>query len=271
MAFRVFRSIPHKLSAFSSETTARLLFAWFATPAGQKVLASESRWLAQQLGHCWGETLLHVMLDPALLREGINSQIRCVVQMVPEGISPPAINASTASVVADLQEWPFNSESIPIVVLHHSLELAVDIHQVLREAARVLIPGGHLIVLGFNPWSRWGVMRVLRGRLLKSAPWVGRMMSPYRLVDWLQLLDFDVELSQPSRKIPASTTEKNSTALHTDYWAGYWHSLYGIFARKRSVPLTPEPKRWRTLTASFMPLPVAQKSLVAQKIAHFKK
>ena len=47
------------------------------------------------------------------------------------------------------------------VVLPHVLEFEANPHQVLRESERVLIGEGHVVILGFNPWSLWGLWRLL--------------------------------------------------------------------------------------------------------------
>src|SRR5690606_896366 len=75
------------------------------------------------------------------------------------------------------------------------LDYADNPHQCLREASRALISGGHLVILGFNPYSLWGLRRLL-GR--RQAPWFGRFISPRRIEDWLNLLDFQIMSTQYS-------------------------------------------------------------------------
>ncbi|MGE0806976.1 MAG: class I SAM-dependent methyltransferase, partial [Burkholderiaceae bacterium] len=53
------------------------------------------------------------------------------------------------------EELPFGTQTLDLVVLPHVLEFALDPHQVLREADRVLRPEGRLIISGFNPASLW--------------------------------------------------------------------------------------------------------------------
>jgi SAM-dependent methyltransferase len=97
---------------------------------------------------------------------------------------------------------PFPSASIDLVVLPHSLELARDPHQTLREVERVLVPEGRVIIAGFNPASLWG-LRQSAGRALRRLgvarehslflPRAGDFIGYWRLRDWLRLLDFEVE------------------------------------------------------------------------------
>ena len=52
---------------------------------------------------------------------------------------------------------PIKSESVDVVVLSHTLEHASHPHEVLREAHRILIPEGYVVITGFNPTSLWGL------------------------------------------------------------------------------------------------------------------
>lgn len=87
------------------------------------------------------------------------------------------------------EKLPIASDSIDVVLLQHTLDFCQDPHQVLREAERILIPEGKLIVVGFNPWGEWGLWHLL-GRYRGGPPWQARFLSRRRLHDWLALLGF---------------------------------------------------------------------------------
>lgn len=93
--------------------------------------------------------------------------------------------------LCDLVALPFASQSIDLVVLPHALEFSDDPHQILREVERILIPEGQVIIIGFNPFSLWGLKR----RINRSGnfPWHGSYLSMRRLRDWLKLLGFEVD------------------------------------------------------------------------------
>ena len=85
-------------------------------------------------------------------------------------------------VAADPAHLPLPSACVDGVVLHHALETSIDRRGALREAARVLRPGGRLLILGINPVSLW---------LLGKPDVAFRHMKPVslpRLRDWLALL-----------------------------------------------------------------------------------
>ena len=97
---------------------------------------------------------------------------------------------------------PFPENSIDLVVLPHSLELARDPHRTLREVDRVLVPEGRVVIAGFNPASLWG-LRQRAGRVRRGMgfgrdaplylPRAGEFIGYWRLRDWLHLLGFEVE------------------------------------------------------------------------------
>jgi SAM-dependent methyltransferase len=96
-------------------------------------------------------------------------------------------------VVCAPEQLPFDADSIDLLVLPHTLETAQDQHLVLREAQRVLMPEGRLVIAGFNPWSLWGA----RARLPWVNPWFPEAfepnVSPTKLKDWLKLLSFEID------------------------------------------------------------------------------
>lgn len=99
------------------------------------------------------------------------------------------------SLVTDPAALPFAEASLDLVMMPHTLETSPDPHAVLREAARVLVPEGRLVVCGLNPASLLGVQRrVERGTAY--LPEVGWGVGYWRLRDWLQLLAFDIEAVQ---------------------------------------------------------------------------
>jgi len=60
---------------------------------------------------------------------------------------------------------------------------------------RVLKPEGIVLLMGFNPWALWHIPRFLPKTKVKT-PWNGRFISRYRVVDWLKLLNFQIEVSK---------------------------------------------------------------------------
>ncbi len=95
-----------------------------------------------------------------------------------------------ADIIGRASQLPVNSDSMDAVLLPHTLEFAGDPYAIVREVDRVLTGEGQLLVLGFRPWSTWG----LRARFSRRGfpPGLRRVLSEKRVRDWLVLLGYEV-------------------------------------------------------------------------------
>jgi SAM-dependent methyltransferase len=120
------------------------------------------------------------------------------------------------ALLCDFDALPFESSSLDLVLLPHTLEFAPDPHHTLREVERVLRPEGRLVITGLNPASAWGLRQNLGhlvGRLpLRDRPpylpSVGEFIGYWRLRDWLRLLSFEVEAADFGLYAPPLRSEK---------------------------------------------------------------
>lgn len=102
--------------------------------------------------------------------------------------------AGRSAVWCDLLDLPFEAQSVDLIVMPHTLEFTSDPHRLLREAERVLMPEGQLIILGFNSLSLWGARQSV-GKMT-GRPFVPAaidLIAFTRLKDWIKLLGFDLE------------------------------------------------------------------------------
>ncbi len=153
---------------------------WFTTPLGQYLLEKEQAYLDDVTSDIFGFHALQVGLAKFdLLRASrIAHRVRVDATGLPE-------------LYAKSHELPVATQSVDLVVLPHALEFAAQPHEILREVDRVMMPEGRLVIVGFNPWSLWG-LRSTVGFSRGEVPWNGRFVSLLRVKDWLALLGFDV-------------------------------------------------------------------------------
>jgi len=149
----------------------------------------------------------------------------------------------------DPQALPFDKDSLDLIFMAHSLDFATRPHQVLREVERALVPEGHLIVLGFNPLSAWGMGKLTLG-WRSRVPWCGRFYPAARTSDWLSLLGLRVVSSRYVMFRPPMDHPGILQRLHVIERLGsrLWPVLGGaylILAHKRVATLTPIKPRWR--------------------------
>ncbi len=154
-----------------------------------------------------------------------------------------------ATTVQGLPEaLPFDVKSIDVVLLPHTLDFASDPHQVLREVDRVLAPEGHVVILGFNPLSLWGIRRLVarrRGRV----PWCGNFFGRHRIKDWLALLEYELTGGHMLYYRPPVQNEAVMDRLYFldkvgDRWWPMMAAAYLVVAKKRVFGVTPlHPRR----------------------------
>src|SRR5690606_34805703 len=81
-------------------------------------------------------------------------------------LGPPL---ASSEIVCEEQAWPLCEHAADVVVLQHALDFSHSPHGLLREAAHSVRPGGHLLIVGINPWSCWGLSSVFARDTLGSA------------------------------------------------------------------------------------------------------
>ena len=101
--------------------------------------------------------------------------------------------AGRTTMWGDFLELPFENQSVDLLVMPHTLEFTDDPHALLREAERVLVPEGKLIIVGFNSLSLWGVRQsVNRLNRRPFLPADTDLIAFTRLKDWIKLLGFEL-------------------------------------------------------------------------------
>lgn len=221
--------------------TASSLTQWWHQPLGEYVLAEEQAYLQTLTQYFNGYCQLQLGTDKRLFPELDKPKMQAVM-------------AEGGDTVGHSQALPFKCHSLDTVLLVHVLEFAEDPHQALREAERVLVSDGILIIACFNPWSLWGLKHVFSAR--KKMPWRGHFFRQSRVKDWLSLLNFDVVESNSLVFSPPFKTEKwlSRTGRLESWGRRFWPVFSGVnilVASKRTIPLTPVIERWRA--KQFLP------------------
>ena len=152
----------------------------------------------------------------------------------------------------DSRAWPWQADSLDLVVLPHTLERSADPHACLREVERVLIPEGQVLITGLNPLSWWGRQQVRALQRSQGAQGMGPI-AYRRLRDWLRLLGFEVQVSRFGGWTPAWRNERWMQRMGWMEAAGArWWPIFGgvylLMATKR-VPggRLLEARQWRTV------------------------
>ncbi len=161
------------------EQSRQLFQTWYCGKLGQDLGSIELSEIEHEIDYAVGYYLViqspikDIVFEKHRLRETIL-------------VSPDLeLGASKNTVVASSNELPFEPDGIDVHVMHHILDLSLVPHDDLREASRTLLPSGKIIIVGFNPWSLWGLRRLFSKHL--TAPWNAQFISHKRLEDWLKV------------------------------------------------------------------------------------
>lgn len=169
---------------------------WLATPLGQYLVEQEQRFFDAAVVDLFGYNALQVGLPEVDLLRASRMTLR-------ERVAPNA----PAGLRADCTALPIAPSVVDLVVLPHVLEFSLHPHQILREVERILMPDGHLLISGLNPWSLWGIGRTLAGAG-GEFPWQGEYISLLQLKDWLALLGFEVTAGRMACYAPPFAQQK---------------------------------------------------------------
>lgn len=211
------------------------------------LIQEEQHWLDATLQDVFGYHALQISPMPldALRANRMSSRSRLVwpdaagrVTEAPEllagaGQDIAQQGSAPSALVAPVHELPFLTESLDLLVLPHTLEVAEDPHHLLREAQRVLIPEGKLVITGFNPWGLWVIRKSCRS--VNGFPPAGHhWISLLRVKDWLKLLNFDLGAGGASAfgaYVPPFDSERWLTRLQWMNPAGrrWWPMAGGVY------------------------------------------
>jgi SAM-dependent methyltransferase len=228
---------------------------WLGTPPGQTLL----RWEQQQL-----DAVVADVFGYHALQLGMPQMAALQANRMPHQWRADREPHACVQLHCDFEALPFPEASLDLLVMPHSLEFSLDPHASLREAERVLVPEGKLVICGFNPASFWGwkqrrshfYRRFGFGQLY--LPEAGEFIGYWRLRDWLRLLSFEVESSNFGIWQPAARSD--AWLVRFDWMnrlgARYWPVLgaaYCVVAVKRvrgMRTLSPVWKRQPKLASS---------------------
>jgi len=213
------------------------LAQWFKSPRGEQFMAAETVLMQKAIARLFGA---HCALSSVYNSPIVLEQIPC--RRVYDIVSPnlhlfDSTRKLSKTIIAAMDDLPFHDDSLDGFVLLHTLDFVKNPHSALREVARVLRPGGQIIVVGFNPASLLGWARYIPG-LRQQVPNSARFLGRHRLCDWLALLHFDVEYFGGSSLMPFRSAlthaaiEQTQNLPHTSAWSATRRGVGKVFRER---------------------------------------
>lgn len=213
---------------------------WQALPSGQWAKRIIERELEPLSETCFGYHLVklgNLSSDTDMSACKINHQISQYTNARPG-----------AGTVASATSLPYQEKSIDAFLLVHELDFSQDPHQIMREVDRCLVPNGHVIIVGYNPFSLAGLARGAtfgKGAAFREA----RFFTRGRVKDWLGLLGYQV-VEQSSfafselifnRRFSKSQRSQRFMKKYLSFFG----SFYVIVGKKREFPLSLVKPVWK--------------------------
>lgn len=223
---------------------------WFKTPLGSSVSQAEQQLLKAHLQNLFGYHLLLVGAGETQWLDESRIPHRILIPADHESEQDNISHDGGSFVRASGSHLPIETDSIDTVILQHALDFSDNPHQVLREAERVLVPEGRILVCGFNALSAWGLSRTLH-LWQDKVPWNGKFHRTTRLKDWLSLLGFELEAHQKVFFRPPIQSEKILDKLEfmEKMFAKimpFSGAIYLLVAKKKISKLIPIKPRWQS-------------------------
>ncbi len=214
--------------------------SWLTTILGQYLLQKEQQMYDAAVGDIFGFNAVQLGLSQMDTLK--NSRIPHILH----------VGNNAGEVLCESDYLPFSESCIDLICLPHVLEFSENPHQTLREAERILVPEGHLILTGFNPISAWGIKQMLRRdkKLDKSYPWHGHFFTLSRIKDWLALLGLEYVSGQMHCYEPPINNQQwlNRFAWMDQLGSRWWPMMGGVYfivAKKRVVNMHLLKPNWK--------------------------
>lgn len=163
--------------------------SWYQQLPGSWLLDLERSQVANILARSHGDHLLQIGGTHDLRHSAespINHRFQLVTALPTSGNYP--------HIHANLLELPILPHSVNVVLLIHVLEFIERPVQLLEEVYESLAPGGQIIILGFNPWSYWGLRKLFKRK--KGCPWNGKYWSRAQIKQWLRGYDYSIDVNK---------------------------------------------------------------------------
>ena len=143
---------------------------------------------------------------------------------------------------------PFANESIDLIICPHFIEQGYN-KKMFDEFFRTIIPGGHLIIISFNPFSFAGIRNFFS--FSTEFPWNSEFVSMSLIQSHLIKAGFSISEAEISNYqfIFSDDNYTFSSRLEKigNRWLPMFGNLYSIVVQKKVISLTPIKPKWKNV------------------------
>ena len=209
---------------------------WFDTKNGQRLLNAEEAILSDFLEDKFG----YFSLQTHTLGRNLLKQTRMNHHIMMEG--------PDRNIVCSSMHLPFEKDSIDLIISQHQLEKIGNIQALFSEFFRVIIPGGRVVILSFNPFSFAGLRNLTC--FDNFSPWNQKFISLSAAQKILKEEGFTVEEGRMVDYQPLFSDNASAHKVFEDVgarWLPLFGNVYFIVARKDVVGVTPLRPKWNKM------------------------
>ena len=143
---------------------------------------------------------------------------------------------------------PFAEGSIDLIICPHFIEQGYN-KKIFDELFRTIIPGGHLIITSFNPFSFAGIRNFFSFSM--QFPWNSKFVSMSEIQSQLKDAGFSISEAEISNYqfIFSDDNYSFSSTLEKigNRWLPLFGNLYFIVVQKKVISLTPIKPKWKNV------------------------
>jgi SAM-dependent methyltransferase len=207
------------------------LSKWFETSTGKYYLKYEQEALNSFLPLLKGFYLVQLGLVNVY-------DLKCASPIMQRVFVDKEKSSSTSNniIEANFSDLPFQYESVDCFLLPHTLEYTQNPENLINQLYNILIPGGRLVILGFNSFSFFGLTKLLK--FAKNIPWSGKLYRVGQVKSLLGAYRFEIdEIKFLGYKPPLNREPGGKLFLPR------WRSIYLFIAQKKAQAVTPLTKK----------------------------
>ena len=194
---------------------------------GKYLTELEKTFLRQKLANLRFGTILQIGLPSWQFKNMFAQESRYIIQN--------RYPHPETMLIADDTALPWKEQSIDTVIWPHGLDTLVNTEHAIAEIARILVPGGHLLLTGLNKSGYWRFFQQ-RHTLLQFchprtvATIVAKMQNYHLFMTEGQFIGYG---------LPKFYGAKHHTIeLMGNRWWPHLAAIYGLVLVKRCIPLT---------------------------------
>lgn len=208
------------------------LHSWSETDFARYLLSTERDILQQKYSGLPGYRFMHVGLSDNRGPFVAFPQIHGFHLQTHKGDA-----GEDTAAIASLSDLPLPKGVVDITLLQHCLEFSISPQLALAEACRVTTAGGHIIICVFNPFGPSGLIKNPMQLFTDKPQYRFHALRLGRLVDWLTLLNFEVQnihhggFRWPRGGSATEGAEQRSNKIDK------WLCKIDDFCRQRNLPL----------------------------------